>query len=55
LIYYASGTLSQTQRTQKMVIKLLFSSYLRGAILSTPAHVDLPESPFYYAGDGKTF
>lgn len=55
LIDYTSGTRSQTQQTQEIAMKLSFSSYIRGAILTTPAHVGLPESPFYYAGDENAF
>lgn len=55
LVDYTSGTPSQIQQSQTAAMKLSFSSYLRGAILTTPAYVGLPESVFYYSGDESAF
>lgn len=55
LVDYTSGTPSQIQQSQTAAIKLSFSAYLRGAILTTPAYVGLPESVFYYSGEEKAF
>ena len=55
MVDYTSGTPSQIQQSQTAAMKLSFSSYLRGAILTTPAYVGLPESVFYYSGDERAF
>lgn len=55
LVDYTSGTPSQIQKSQAAATKLSFSAYLRGAILTTPAYVGLPESVFYYSGDERAF
>lgn len=55
LIDYTSGTGHLTRETQGRAMSLSFSAYIRGAILTTPAHVGRPESPFYYAGDELAF
>lgn len=55
LVDYTSGPPSQIQKSQATAMKLSFSAYLRGAILTTPAYVGQPESVFYYSGDEKAF
>lgn len=55
VVDYTAGIVADIQRCQKQALNLSFAAYIRGAILTTPSYVGLPESVFYHSGNKEAY
>lgn len=55
VVDFSSGTPSQIQNSHRLASKMSFANYIRGSIMTTPAHIGRAESPFYYSGNESAY